>query len=472
MVSKLHLDSIHHYTSSVASHLSVSLKEKLGDELHMDAVKSNEKELNAYEHLAHLQPIDESHVFHLGEDEDTSLAIDAILAGKVFWEHTAAGEATRLGLGTKYLLNLREYSHAQIAAQMRKERYAECENNEERMKVDAQISEASLREDFGDHTSLLDLSLGERHMYQLAFDISSLAQQQGYDASEVLRKQSMLIVVNEQTQDKIIENFIEHNFFGFDSSHVYFMVQKAFHGMHLVDGKLCYDDSTSSNKRLHNHGQLVMQKTHDGELFTVDVNTQDRLYITSKEYEELLSSHDDFISFNIEDLEYLTNALDLPSISLALRLREKGYNMVMEIVAQNPIKPQKGGACFYDPIKKKNVMIESFQLGNVRNEDITHLNKNFNHYVDPVVAFRAVKEQGLPISFSVKNMPSVSGALKDYIYPCPVQGDVNFLVDTAFVMRSKLKPISNWKSPATTPATIKAMQAQDAQEGFVEFVKK
>jgi hypothetical protein len=38
-------------------------------------------------------------------------------------------------------------------------------------------------------------------------------------------------------------------------------------------------------------------------------------------------------------------------------------------------------------------------------------------------------------------------------------------------MRKNLKPISNWKSPATTPPTVAACHKQDQQEGFKEFAE-
>jgi hypothetical protein len=45
-------------------------------------------------------------------------------------------------------------------------------------------------------------------------------------------------------------------------------------------------------------------------------------------------------------------------------------------------------------------------------------------------------------------------------------------VKTAYVMRKNLKPISNWKSPATTPPAVAACYKQDKQEGFREFVER
>ncbi|MEI6587838.1 MAG: hypothetical protein WCO05_02725, partial [Candidatus Moraniibacteriota bacterium] len=180
----------------------------------------------------------------------------------------------------------------------------------------------------------------------------------------------------------------------------------------------------------------------------------------------------DLLSYNVEDLGFLTGSVDFPSLTLALELGKKGYNMIMEIVAQNPVKPQKGGACCFDRKLKRVVMIESNQLKDIKNEEIKHLNKNFNHYPNPVQSYRVMKEEGLPLSFEVKNTYNQSGDREEYIYANPVQGNLNFLVKTAYVMRKNLKSIYNWKSPATTPIAVKAMFEQDGQEGFGEFVKK
>ena len=127
----------------------------------------------------------------------------------------------------------------------------------------------------------------------------------------------------------------------------------------------------------------LIRKTPDG-----------KFSCSSREFEEILAEHDDLLSYNVEDLGYLTCAVDLPSLALALELGKKGYNMVMEIVAQNPLKPQKGGACFFDRKLGRLVMIETNQLKNIKAEKIKHLNKNFNHYPEPVQAMAGDKKTG------------------------------------------------------------------------------
>ncbi|MFH2126492.1 MAG: hypothetical protein ABIK12_08240, partial [Pseudomonadota bacterium] len=75
----------------------------------LEQVAQAEDELNAYARLGHLE--EPKDIFITDEESITSRDIEraalALLDGKVLLEHTCAGEATRLGLGTKYLLNPR-----------------------------------------------------------------------------------------------------------------------------------------------------------------------------------------------------------------------------------------------------------------------------------------------------------------------------------------------------------------------------
>jgi hypothetical protein len=324
----------------------------------------------------------------------------------------------------------------------------------------------------GDPKKLMNISLGNRHMLQMAYDVFRIAKENKKNPKKILAKQTALVVLNEQTAEEIIEEFRRFNFFGLNPKKIFFMVQRSFHGMYIKEGCLFYDQTTEKNKRLHNHGQMVMQKAHDNVIFRVEPeNIGQKIYLSSGEFGKILSEHDDLLSYNVEDLGYLTCSVDLPSLALALDLGKKGYNMVMEIVAQNPLKPQKGGACFFDRKLGRVVMVETNQLKDIKLEKIKHLNKNFNHYPNPVEVWRAIKKRGLPISFEVKGGFNQSGDPQDYMYACPVQGDANFRVKTAYIMRKNLKPIYNWKSPATTPLAVKAMFEQDAQEGFKDFVR-
>ena len=403
-------------------------------------VANSQYELNKYPRLDQLEPPREIFVINnetVGRAEQRRAA-EVLLEGGVLLEHTCAGEATRLGLGTKYLINPRIDLSPKVLIKLLGEDY--------------QLAVAP--------DKLRPISLGRRHMLQLAWDISQLAEEHGMDPEEALLNQTLLIIMNEASHRSVLEDFIEAGFYGFDRFRVLFMVQKSFHGITVKDGKWLYD--TQSPRRLHNHGQMVMQTAMDRQVFRLDENGRSS-YLTWPEYRMVLDDFEDKVSFNIEDLDYLGMSLDLTGLATALKLGDEGYSMVMEVVKNNPEHPQKGGMCAWDAGAKRNVMIESFQLAGIENAEITHLNKNINHYPGPSDAATAVRQKGLSMPVAVKN---------DYIYFQPVQGDINFLLPTAFVRREEMRPISAWKNGDTTDAALSAMYEQENRPGFMAWASE
>ncbi len=435
----------------------------------INRIESDELSINEYSHLSSLKEIKNDQIFILDEQKiDTTYAEETVLNGDFFWEHAAAGEATRLGMGTKYVIDLSGFTLEKlknmIIEELEKDLIKSGDNEKDKKIMEARekFSEENLYKLMGvNPVNLMPISLGTRHMLQMVFDVRRIALKNNKDPDAAVKKQKTLIILNESTGKEIVSEFISYNFFGLDPMNVYFMVQKSFHGISIEAGKLFYFES--DNKRLNNHGQMMMQKAIENSIFRVMDGK--KIHLEKGQFESVLSKCKDLLSYNIEDIGYLTDAVDCPSLAFALNLGKKGYDMVMEIVAQNPYKPQKGGAAFFDPILKKNVMIETNLLNGMKNEDIKHLNKNFNHYPNPVNSFRRMKKYGLELPFEVKKAKDG----KKYIYPCPVQGNLNFIVKTAFVMRKEVKPISNWKSAATTPPAIKAFFEQENQAGFKEF---
>jgi len=414
-------------------------------------IAAREKEVNRYPRLELLaEPrqilvLDENH-----PSASLARAKTAVARGEILFEHTAAGEGTRLMLGPKYFLNLAEdLPLDSIASLMSQEAGKIIPPSDVAASLDCRPDE------------LLSLSLGARHMLQLAFDLNSLARELGESPREVLARQHLLIVVSQEMLAHVEKDFYLWHFFGFNPAQVYFMVQESFHGLNLKEGRFFYD--VHSPRRLHNHGQMVMQQTADHQLFTLTgARPWDRLIHTQQEVGDWLHAFIDKISYNIEDLDYLTGSLDFHGLGLALELGDQGFNMVMEVMANNPAKPQKGGMLAWDPELERDVMIESFQLGKIDNQDIKFLNRNFNHYPKPWVSWDRLREAGLPLPISVKD---------GFLYFIPVQGDINFLVKTAFFRRREMRPIRNLKSPVALPLAINFMYAQDRQPGFKEFVQ-
>jgi hypothetical protein len=424
-------------------------QEKLGRFASLAEIAAFERQLNRYPGLELLEPPRRVLVLEDGAAAaQLTRAKAAVIRGEVLFEHAAAGEGTRLMLGPKYFLNLAPELNVESLAHLLSQESGQLVAPEE-----AVAGLECLPQD------LLPLSLGTRHMLQLAFDLAKLAQEMGDPPREVLARQHLLIVISGEMLAHLEKEFYQWHFFGFNPAQVYFMVQESFYGLNLKAGKFFYD--RQSPRRLHNHGQMVLQQTMDRQLFSLaGDHPREKAFCSRQGVGDWLQGFADKISYNIEDLDYLTGSLDFAGLGLALELGQQGYNMVMEVVANNPQKPQKGGMLAWDPELGRDVMVESFQLGDLAHADIHFLNRNFNHYPQPVVSWRRLGEVGLPLPITVKD---------GFLYFQPVQGDINFLVQTAFFRRRELRPIRSLKSPASLPLAINRMFAQDRQPGFREF---
>jgi hypothetical protein len=402
-----------------------------------EQVATAQDDLNQYPRLALLEEprdilvVDERSI----NARDIKRAAETLLSGRVLLEHACAGEATRLGLGTKYLVNPRRDLTPAVLAELL--------GPEHRLEHSPEL--------------LRPLSLGRRHMLQMAWDLWHLALEMSQDPRQALSRQHLLIIVNDASARRILDDFQEASFYGFDRRKVLFMVQRAFHGLNRRQGSWFFDEA--SPLRLHNHGQMLMQTTMDNQIFHLDEMGR-RRHLAWRDYRELLEGMEDKVSFNIEDLDYLARSLDLTGLAAALKLADGGARMVMEVVANNPLHPFKGGACYWDPELGRNVMIESFQLKDIAPADIRYLNKNVNHYLRPAQALAAVHQRGLAMPLVVK---------RGFVYFQPVQGDVNFLVPTAFLRRTRIKPIRAWKAAVHTPDALTAMAGQDQRPGFAAW---
>jgi hypothetical protein len=428
-------------------------QEKLHHFSSVTAIAAREKEINRYPRLELLE--EPRQILVLAEDDGDAArrarAQAALARGDILLEHAAAGEGTRLMLGSKYFLDLAREITIEGAAHLMSQEAGRVMGPEE---VAAQLA-CSPQE-------LLPISLGSRHMLQLAFDLENLARELGESPREVLGRQQLLVIIGREMLAHIEKDFYQWHFFGFKPSQVYFMVQESFHGLSLNGGRFIYD--VHSPRRLHNHGQMVVQQTMDRQLFTLTgAHPWEKTFYSHRQVADWLQGFTDKISYNIEDLDYLTGSLDFHGLGLALELGDQGYHMVMEVMANNPAKPQKGGMLAWDPELGRDVMIESFQLGDIKNEEITFLNRNFNHYPSPRVCWGRIQTEGLPMPIAVKD---------GFLYFQPIQGDINFLVKTAFFRRREMRPIRNLKSPAALPLAINRLHAQDRQPGFQEFAQR
>ena len=416
-------------------------------------VEARSDDYNAYPGLDRLEPPRSMIVLEDRlSDEHRVRARQAVLDGLIFWEHTAAGEATRLKLGPKYLIHphriplSRDYLAAGLVEPIQAGGY---DHNDTLRRLAGHSPNPN---------NLLPLTLGARHLWQWVFEISRLAEEAGLEPQKVLDRQKTLLIINERTKDEIFGHILASGFLGLKPENFLLMVQPAFHG--LTPGPAGWNFDETTPLKLHNHGQMAMQKTMDRQILRLDSSGREHP-LSRDEYFSRLGEAADLVSYNIEDLGYLTGALDFDTIGLALSLGDEGYGMTMEIVANNPANPIKGGMCAYDPTLDRDVVIESFRLRGLKPHQISHLNKNFNHYPKPALIFQKLHDQGLFMPVSVSE-----GGL----YFQPVQGDLNFLARTAFITRRVPAPIHAWKIPQDTPAALEAMMRQDSQPGFAEFI--
>jgi hypothetical protein len=412
-------------------------RQKLSAYRSMEALARAEGEINRYPGLESLAPPHHIRILEeLASREELNAQTRNVLDGKVLWEHTCAGEATRLGLGAKYLIIPSRHLTPLF------------------MGRDADMGQPlSVRPE-----QLAHLSLGQRHMLQLAWNIWQLALSLGHDPRPALARQYLLITVNQNSGWEIVEDFIRARFYGFSPAQVLFMMQHSFPGLQ-PDREGVWQVDESSPRRLHNHGQMVMQTTMDKQIFALP-DRRNPVYLSWDEYLAVLEAMTDKVSFNIEDLDYLDSPLDILALAACAALGRQGYQMVMEVVMNDPLAPIIGGACYHDQRLGRDVIIVSIQLSGVQPEDITCLNKNVNYYPNPSRAIQKVRAQGLPMPITIK---------ENRLYFQPVQGDINFLVPTAFVRRHDLSPIRSWKSGRNTQQALEFMLRQERRPGFFKW---
>lgn len=373
-----------------------------------------------------------------------SQAEEAILSGAVLMEHTAAGEATRLGMGPKYLI-----TPADIATQAITH-HSDRQNPE----MKSQIQDL--------YKNMAPLAFGTRHMLQTAFAIRKMAEKRGQDPKTALQRQLQFVIASDRNISDVANDFRAYNFFGFSQENVYFMIQDAMHGFKIENGEIKIDPA--SELRLHNHGAMRMQQVMDHTFFRFDENFK-RINLSFDEMASRVKPVLLSISYNIEDLDHLANPFNLPAIATGLQAMAEGYEMVMT-AARQKVPPQKGGAIVWDGQEGRLFCIESDAIPEKKPEDIGLLNKNENKYNLPRIWDLLRNFPDLPLHPTFKQ--SENGHIA--IYPQPPQGDLNFIAKTKFIVPTEQRPLRNLKDPNDLLMTLAAMAAQDKTSGFLEFV--
>ncbi len=457
------LDTLATYQQSMAEAIQHDLESVFGPNLMgIDLDRVKEKNAQVLNHPwidSAIMDFDPSllHVF-CPDNINPQLAIKAILSGDVVMEHTAAGEATRLGLGTKYTLTPTGIVEAILTNSVFRKKHTDAEAK--RLNT---LTESAKEETLRIAKRLTSFSIGTRKIAKVSFDIADLAKKNGHDPREVLFKQTQILILNEATSAQILEEMSDFHFLGFNPENVYFMVQRSMEGYSLTQGKVVID--RDSDKLLHNHGGMRMQQVMDQQFFRL-LPSGEREYLPFDHILEMFSNKKILISNNVEDLDQLeVHSIDAYSISLGLELGQEGYEMIMTSVGQKT-PPQKGGFFAYIP-GHGLACFESDQHPGLNSNDpaelekIKYLNKNVNMFPNPAKMFTSLKENDLPTHATVK------GYTHKAIYPQTPQGDLNFILKTQVIIEENVSKIRNLKAQSDLLDTVKTMEAQ---ENNVEFM--
>jgi hypothetical protein len=465
-------------------------------------VARNLRKISHYPHLEKLRFIaKEGEIITVQKDSASPLAIEetlqAYLGGKILVEDTAAGEASRLAMGNKWFLKPLDlarglHTYLQKAKEDIKSTHPSLDEllakAKEMADIKGPISLEKLKELTGESIdtlesldlalvklnklakNLLPISLGIRHKLQYVYDLIKIATSYNLNIEEVLKSQWTLTVLNEENFIPITREIIKHNYFGLEPSRFLFAIQPSHPGIEITEKGLSY--SPHAPWHLWNHGDTQIMLTMDNQIFRIRFNLYGEIEkdpLKADNFEKILAGVSVKVSYPIEDLDYLTQAININNLAQAFILGKEGYQMIME-VAKQKVPPQKGGFWAFNEDLGRAVMIETDWGGEVIDENdpkslakISYLNRNFNLYPNPVEVWKKLKEEGLPVHIAVKN---------GYLYLAPPQGDQNFLVPTAFIQPEELKPLRSLKTVFDIPETLEAMKKQDEQEGFRELAQQ
>lgn len=464
MVAKANFRTMKGYRQQVLARTQAELQRfysaKRMKTLSLDQIKADEIALRTYPGLencdmkavgTHIHTITEASV----AKAELRKAEQVKLAGEEIVEDHAAGEATRLKLGTKYLLTPHRIVEALLLHNLR----------DPEKTIPIPVSPQDLAQ----------ISLGIRHKLQYIYDLTQLAASPQFgpalNPKEVLKSQFTLTMLNEETQLGILREIGKYKHFGLSPERTLFMVQEKGLGINIADGKVFFDPA--SDWRLWNHGDMKVQQTLKGKIFWVRTSRKtgelEKHFITPEEFETTLSGMRNTITYPIEDIDYLTGSINLFNLAVSLRLGKQGARFTMEPVAQQE-PPQIGGFFTFNPSINKVVCVESDCGGDIIvNDDpatlalIEFLNKNFNNSPEPVEAFRSMHLLLNYLHLAIKG---------GHLYPQVPQGDQNFNLETAVIQWDPVKTIRNFKTLPHGAPTLLAMQAQDRQPGFLDLPKE
>ncbi|MFH1507154.1 MAG: hypothetical protein ABIG46_01825, partial [Candidatus Omnitrophota bacterium] len=273
----------------------------------------------------------------------------------------------------------------------------------------------------------LNLGMGPRQLFAYRVFLENLAREKGLDPQEVIRKQFLILHINEDIVDIVIKNFLDNNFFDFDPQKVFFIIQENLAGYLLRDGRVVF--AKESDELPFGHGYATMQLSIPSVAFNVRRRGRGvyREYLSEDILTELQSQGAGYFigTHRVNDLtKFLVDeVVDIQKLALSIYLIEQNNDIIVELV-ENPGK-QKGGNLVWDRRSRKSFLIETSNTkGSVQLDAV--LTKASEEGA-PYNAFRllyrreslkTLLENGLPYNLRFK---------EGYLYLEAVTGDITQL---------------------------------------------
>ena len=300
------------------------------------------------------------------------------------------------------------------------------------------------------------------------------------EREQIVRMTPRIVIINDESGRSIVNEFLKNDFYMATPELVVFVVQSAYYGWEIVNGKPVLNTSTALTPG--GHGDATMQVVQNGRAFTVDktghvnVLKEDAVtYLMSKTNNAIKV----FIQSRVNDMtklgasavdhtELTVNEIDMGIFALALANMgdlenlNDGCNVIMEQVGQDHNNPIKGGSPL--SVAGKKFLVEGLAQSDTITKLVAKEGVPFNRFFifhKPLALTKILKPKGLPVYFRFRD---------GYIYPETVTGDITMLdgMNAGYVLEPG-RQINDYKDTKGLQNGVSAAQFQDKDQKFRQY---
>ncbi|MFC1658693.1 UTP--glucose-1-phosphate uridylyltransferase, partial [Candidatus Omnitrophota bacterium] len=275
----------------------------------------------------------------------------------------------------------------------------------------------------------LGLGMGPRQVFTYRTMLRRLAEEQGLDPRAVIRNQILVLHINEDIADLVQDDFLTHNFYGFEPENIFFIIQETLPGYSLDNGRIVF--AKDSDKLPFGHGYATMQLSipsvgfglrRKGEIVYREYLSED--VITELEHRSsgyFIGTHrvNDLTKFLVDEV------VDIKRLAFSIYLIEQGNNITVELV-ENPAK-QKGGNFVWHKPTKKSFLIETSNTK--ASSSLDKLLTKASQAGAPYNAFRLTSRRDSLRQLLENELPYNLRFKNGYFYLEAVTGDITQLAD-------------------------------------------